>query len=33
LEPAHFGFIIIIPLLLFLFSFFLPKKRRGDHNV
>lgn len=33
LEPAHFGFIIIIPLLLFLISFFLPKKRRGDHHV
>lgn len=33
LEPAHLGFIVVIPLFLFLFSFFFAKKRSGDHSV
>ncbi|MCY8939320.1 GerAB/ArcD/ProY family transporter [Peribacillus frigoritolerans] len=33
MEPAHFSFIVVIPLCLFLLSFFLPNKRHGDYNV
>ncbi|MED3982069.1 GerAB/ArcD/ProY family transporter [Priestia megaterium] len=33
LEPAHLGFIVVIPLFLFLFSFFFAKKRPGDRSV
>ncbi|AZV60437.1 GerAB/ArcD/ProY family transporter [Peribacillus frigoritolerans] len=33
MEPAHFSFIVVIPLCLFLLSFFLPNKRHGDYSV
>lgn len=33
LEPAHLGFIVVIPLLLFSISVLFAKKRDGEHNV